>query len=240
MLAKLILAVVLGYLIGGIPFGVIAGKVSGEVDVRKYGSGKMGFTNVRRTVGEKSARVVLICDIAKGSGAVILARWLLGDAVVFSSWQTMPGCGYVASDIPLIMENIGLNIYGVQAMVAMAAVVGHNWSPYIKFQGGRGVATFFGGLVTMCWPISAICGLGILMGVTKLTRYVSLGSILSVTIASIIMVILFVLGHQPMESMVYALAAMSLILFQHRGNIQRLRAGTERKVGEEGERRYDV
>ena len=240
MPAKLVLSIVLGYLIGAIPFGVVAGKVAGGVDVREYGSGRMGFTNVLRTAGKRPAGVVLICDIMKGAGAVLLARWILGADVLPPYWRAIPGCGYVSSDVLVSMGGIDLNIYGAQAMVAMAAVVGHNWSLYVKFQGGRGVATFFGGLVPMCWLISAICGLGILTGVTKLTRYVSLGSILSVTVASLAMLVLVILDYQPVESLAYALAATALILLRHRGNIQRLRAGTERKVGEGGERRYDV
>lgn len=233
MLAELIGVIVLGYLIGAIPFGLVIGKVTRGVDVREYGSGKTGAANVMRTVGRAPAGLVTVCDVAKGAGAVFLARWILGFDVIPPYWETMSGCGFMSPDVPIVIGGLNLSIYVAQAMVAMAAIAGHNWSPYIKFQGGRGVATFFGGLVPMCWPVAAICGLGVLMGVTKLTRYVSLGSILAVTTASLAMLGLFFAGYQPVESLSYTLAATALILFQHRDNIRRLRAGTERKVGEQ-------
>ena len=231
MLGRFIISIILGYLIGAIPFGMIAARLESGIDVTQYGSGKTGTTNVLRTSGKKSAGLVLVLDIAKGTGAVLLARWLLGVNVMPANWQIIPACGYISSGTLVSLGVFRWTIYGVQAIVAMAAVAGHNWSPYIKFRGGRGVATFFGGMIPMCWIISVVCGIGILMGITAITRYVSLGSILSVTIAALAMIILVIMGYQPVESLVYALAGMTLILIQHRDNIMRLRTGTERRVG---------
>ncbi len=240
MTIRFVTAVILGYLIGAIPFGMIVARLKGGIDITQYGSGKIGATNVLRTAGKKSATIVLICDIAKGTGAVLIARWLMGVTVISTDWQLIPGCGYVGSGTLFSIGVFKWSIYGIQAAVAMAAIAGHNWSPYIKFRGGRGVATFFGGLVPMNWLVSIICGLGILMGVASLTRYVSLGSVLSVTIAAIAMLILFINGYQSVESLVYAVAGTALILVQHRDSIMRLRSGTERKVGTKAEQKQDA
>lgn len=239
IVSKFIIAAILGYLIGAIPFGMIITKLTGGVDITQSGSGKTGATNVLRTAGKKSAGLVLVLDIAKGAGAVILARWIMGVSIVPVNWQTLPSCGYVASSVLFSIGKFNWTIYGVQAVVAMAAVIGHNWSPYIKFHGGRGVAAFFGGMIPMCWILSIICGVGILMGTAAITRYMSLGSILSVTISGLAMLVFFITGNQPLESLVYTLAGMTLILIQHRDNIDRLRSGTERKIGAKAEQKQN-
>ena len=237
MVIRFVSAIILGYFIGGIPSGMIITKLKGDIDITQYGSGKIGATNVLRTAGKKSATIVLICDIAKGAIAVLLARWIMGVAVMPLNWQLVPGCGYVSSGTIVSAGILKWTIYGVQSVVAMAAVAGHNWSPYIKFHGGRGVATFFGGLIPMNWLVSVVCGLGILMGAASITRYVSLGSVLSVTISGIAMLVLVIMGYQPVDSLVYSIAGAALILVQHRDNIARLRTGTERKIGAKAEQK---
>lgn len=235
MIAKFLIAVILGYLIGAIPFGMIITKLNRGIDVTQYGSGKIGATNVLRTAGKKSAAIVLILDIAKGAAAVLLARWIMGVEVIPSNWQVLPGCGYIDSGTLVSAGVFRWTIYGIQSVVGMAVVVGHNWSPYIKFHGGRGVAAFFGALIPMNWLVSIICGLGILLGVASLTRYMSLGSILSVTIAAIAMLVLFITGYQPIDSLTYTIIGALFIIVQHRDNITRLRSGTERKIGTKAE-----
>jgi glycerol-3-phosphate acyltransferase PlsY len=110
-------------------------------------------------------------------------------------------------------------------------MAGHNWPVYIKFQGGRGVACFFGGLLAMSWPVALVCGGGILLGISALTRYVSLGSIVGTLSSLLIMAVLASLGYQPVEYLIYTGIAAPLIIFQHRDNIQRLKNGTERRLG---------
>lgn len=198
--------IVLGYLLGSVPFGLILGKLRG-VDIREYGSGKTGATNVLRTLGPKFGISVLLADAAKGTGAVLVARFLLG-----------PG-GEVAA--------------------AIAAVVGHNWPVYLKFQGGRGVATTLGGLAAMTWPVSLLAPLAsaVFVIVVALSRYVSLGSILAAVTVLVGMVPLLAMDRVKLVYLVYGLVAAGLILFQHRDNISRLLSGTERKLGQRAEKR---
>ena len=198
-------AVVIGsYLIGSIPFGLVAGKLRG-VDVRAHGSGKIGSTNVLRTLGTRAAAVVLICDMLKGVAAVLLARFVLESHV-----------GEMAA--------------------GFAAIAGHDWSVFIKFQGGRGVATSLGGVFTMA-PLVAIAGLAIFILFVALTRYVSLGSMLGSLGAVAIMAVFVALGGDPWEYLVYVGVAVALIILQHRDNMSRLLSGTENKLGQKGERR---
>ncbi len=145
MIARLIAVVALGYFLGAIPFGLMTGKVTGGVDVREHGSGKTGAANVLRSAGKMAAALVVIGDLAKCTAAVLLAKVIIGDSVTS-------------------LGGFCLDFQGAQVMSALAAMAGHNWSIYIKFRGGRGVACFFGGLLAMCWPVAVVCGGGILMG----------------------------------------------------------------------------
>ena len=198
-------AVVIGsYLIGSIPCGLILGRIRG-VDVREYGSGKTGTTNVLRTIGKKYAAVALVCDVLKGVIAVFLARYVLDSHV-----------GEMAA--------------------GLAAVAGHDWSIFIKFQGGRGVATAVGGLFVMA-PLAAVGGMGVFAIVIALSRYVSLGSILGSLSGVAIMVAFTALDRTPWEYLVYTGVVVALIVFQHKDNIGRLLSGTESKLGQKGERR---
>jgi glycerol-3-phosphate acyltransferase PlsY len=205
MVVKFVAVIFLGYLLGAIPFGLIATRLIRGIDIREYGSGKTGVTNVLRTAGKRASSIAVIGDAAKGAAAVLFARFLLQSLLA-------------------------------EIAAALAAIVGHNWSIYIKFQGGRGVTTFFGGLLAMYWPAVLICGGGVL-GITALTRYFSLGSIVGVSSSFLIMLPLAFWGKQPIEYLIYTGAGACLILFQHRDNIQRLRLGTERKLGEEAKKR---
>lgn len=217
MLAKFIAIILLSYLLGAIPFGLILSRLTKRVDVREYGSGRTGGANVLRTAGAKAGAIVLLCDTGKGAGAVLLAGWIVGSGVmVLGDWE--------------------LDLQAAQVMAALAAIIGHDWSVYIKFRGGRGVATFFGAWLAMYWPVTFICGVGVVLGVTALTRYFSLGSVLGSVSSFVVILPLVLLGKQPVEYLVYTTVAVPLILFQHRDNIQRLRSGKERKLGERAEK----
>lgn len=196
-------AVVLcSYLIGALPFGILISRLTSGIDIRGYGSGKIGATNVIRTIGGRAGLVTMLLDVAKGSLAVMLA-WFV------------------------------LHTHAAQIVAATAAIVGHNWSIYIKFQGGRGMAVFVGGLFAMYWPVGLGTG-AVVLGLAALTRYMSLGSILGLAVAISVMFYLVIVDRQPMEYLIYCGVAGCLILFQHRDNIQRLRAGTERRLGGKG------
>ncbi|HEX5396007.1 MAG TPA: glycerol-3-phosphate 1-O-acyltransferase PlsY [Candidatus Limnocylindria bacterium] len=198
---------VIGYLLGALPFGVIVGRLLGGVDPRTSGSGRTGTTNTLRSVGMPGAVLVLALDIAKGLAAVLLARWIWAGDPAWTDW--------------------------VAALAGVGAVIGHIWSVFIRFAGGRGVATSTGGLLGMA-PWSLVV-LGPLVAVIVWrTRYVSLASVAAAVTGPIVVVALFVIGLAPAAAIAYGVAAGLLILFAHVDNIGRLRAGTERKLGQNG------
>ena len=217
MITKFVAVVVLGYLLGSIPFGYILGRRQAKVDVREYGSGRTGATNVLRTAGRKSALLVATLDVVKGVLAVVFAGLIVGE-------------GY------LVVGNFGLGSLVAQALAALAAVAGHIWPVFLKFRGGRGVAPFFGGLVALC-PIAAIFGGEIIIIGAGLTRFVSLGSIAGAVGSYAILVPLTIMNGFPVEYLFYALVGAVIILVMHRGNIARLMSGRERKLGEKVEKR---
>ena len=200
-----VLAIVLSYLIGAVPLGLVLVRVVKGVDIRDYGSGKIGASNVLRLLGVPSAVLVFAFDAAKGIIAILLVK-AMGDAV----WA--------------------------EAAAAFAALVGHNWSVFIRFSGGRGVSTGLGALFIMA-PVWALAALGFGLVVVLAFRYVSLGSILG-TAAAMVMVLLAALqGHEPWAYFAYAAIAGPLIWVQHHDNIARLLKGTERRIGDPPEHR---
>lgn len=213
IIAKLVAVVVLGYLIGSIPFGVLVGKFTTGRDVRKYGSGKMGATNVLRTAGRKAAALVAILDLMKGVLSVVFAGLIIGNDY-------------------LIIGNNGFAMLLVgQVLAALAAVCGHNWPVFLKFKGGRGVATYFGGLVAIC-PVAALFGGEVLIIGAGLTRFASFGSIAGAVGAYTILVPLTIMNGFPYIYLLYALIGGVIIIVMHRDNISRLFKGKERKIGE--------
>ena len=213
MIAKFVLVGVIGYLLGSIPFGVIVARRMAKVDVRSWGSGKMGTTNVLRTAGGKAAALVFALDLSKGAAAVLLA------GVVF-------GRGYL---------EIGDFTWGVlvaQVIAALAAMAGHCRSVFLKFRGGgRGVATFFGGLAVLCPPAALFGGEVFIIG-TGLTKFVSLASISAVASTYAVLAPLTIFNRFPVEYLIYALIGTGFIIFMHRGNIRRLWSGSERRWGD--------
>jgi acyl phosphate:glycerol-3-phosphate acyltransferase len=216
IIAKLIYVIILGYIIGSIPFGLLVAKYKAKVDIRKYGSGKIGTTNVLRTAGLKAAILVLVGDLLKGVIPVIIAGIVFGKDL-------------------LVIGNFGFGTLIAQVLAALAAMVGHNWSMFMKFKGGRGVATFFGGLLALC-PPAAIIGGEILFATAGITRFMSFGSIVGTVSSYVILVLLTVFYKFPMEYLGFALIGGLIIIVMHRDNINRLLAGTERKLGEKAER----
>ncbi len=207
--------VILGYLLGSIPFGVLIGKRSAKVDVRQYGSGKTGTTNVLRTAGRKAAAAVVALDLLKGVLAVVFA-------------------GLIVSKSYLVVGSFGLGVLVAQCLAALAAIAGHNWSVFLKFRGGRGVATFFGGLMALCPPAALFGGEIFIIG-TGLTKFASLGSIAGVVGAYTILVPLTIMDGFPIEYLAYTLIGTILIIVMHRDNITRLISGKERKLGDKAE-----
>jgi glycerol-3-phosphate acyltransferase PlsY len=165
-----------------------------------------------RTVGFKVGLLVIACDLMKGVAAVLLARFIVGSTV-------------------LTVANFPLNWHHAQLLAAFLVMVGHNWSVYMKFRGGKGVSSYFGGWLAI-YPTVAIFG-GIIMILAVLfTRYMSLGSMLgSIGIALLLVMLTFVKGF-PLTYLIYSVVALIIIIYQHRGNILRLQSGKELKFGD--------
>lgn len=189
--------IILGcYLLGSIPFGYIAGKLFKKIDIRELGSGNIGATNVFRILGPSLASLVLISDICKGIFSIYLAQ-------------------YFNIDNLLILTIAGL-----------AVICGHDWSLFLGFKGGKGIATTFGVIFALN-PIISILAIVVWVIVMIITRYASLSSILAV-ISIMIFTILF---KQPYEYIIFSAIIILLSIFKHKENIKRLRSGNERKIG---------
>jgi glycerol-3-phosphate acyltransferase PlsY len=199
-----LLAALLGYVLGAIPFGLLVGRLTRGIDLREYGSHRTGATNALRTLGLRAAALVFLLDVAKGVAAVVLARLLLADD---------PQVEWAA------------------AAAGFAAIVGHNWSVFIRFTGGRGVATSAGALGAMSlWTILLLAP--IVIGIIWRSRYVSLGSVTGGLLAPVITAVLWAAGAATLPAIAYAAASGLLVTVAHADNIARLRAGTERRIGQ--------
>jgi glycerol-3-phosphate acyltransferase PlsY len=211
----LIIAVI-AYLLGAIPFGLIISRRMAHVDIREHGSGNIGATNVFRTLGTRLGLLTGILDLSKAATAVLLAMFIIGNEV-------------------FVVAGHDIHVQLAQILAAISAMVGHNWSVYIKFKGGKGVACFIGGLLVINWVV-ALIGLaaGIIIALT--TRYVSLGSMLMAVCVLLVLVALALLAVSAPVYIVYGLLAAGLIVFQHRSNIMRLQSGTELKLGDKSAR----
>jgi acyl phosphate:glycerol-3-phosphate acyltransferase len=212
-------AILIGYLLGSIPFGVFIGKAFSGTDVRQVGSGKIGMTNVMRTAGKKAAILSLFLDMTKSAMAVLATHY------IFSSSYAIA---------------IGAEPWRESAMVlaGLSAIGGHAWSMFLRFKGGRGVATFIGGLAVMYWQAAVIGGaLTLIIGFR--TKYMSMGSIIGAISAFILLMSFSILQisflSQYPPAFVYVLYTMVGAIFIyviHKDNISRLYNGTERKLDE--------
>jgi acyl phosphate:glycerol-3-phosphate acyltransferase len=198
--------VTVAYLIGAIPFGMLAGRLAGGIDLRRHGSRRTGATNTLRTLGLRWAAAVFALDVGKGVAAVLLAG---------AFYQAGPGG----------------SPEWARAACGVAAVIGHNWSVFIGFGGGRGVATSAGGLLAIS-PLSLAGVVPLVALVVWRTRFVSLGSLAAAAAAPMITAVLAATSVVSWASVGYALATGVLIVVSHGDNVARLRSGTERRIGE--------
>lgn len=193
------------YLICGIPFGKILAKAMSHKDLQHEGSGNIGTTNALRVAGPKVAAITLACDLLKGTICMRVAMTILGD-------------------IPWASE---VDVQLMVAFIALACLYGHIFSPYLHFHGGKGIATGVGILFGFFWPL-AIIHLAIFIVLVAITKYVSVGSI--VTAALVPLTVSILVPHLPPAVIaVWAVLGWSVVAAHH-ANIGRLRAGTESKI----------
>jgi len=191
-----IFGIILSYLLGSIPFGYLVGKYLKNVDIRERGSGNIGTANAFRVMGAKYAILVLIGDCLKGFLAVFLARRLL------------------------IIDNISFYL-----IIGLFAIIGHNWSIFLKFKGGKGIATTYG-VVFAFYPIISLSS-ALIWGIIVITiKIASLGSIISV----FSMLILSFIFSTTLEFKYFLIIINLLALFRHRSNIIRLIQHKENKI----------
>ena len=188
-----LLVVLVAYLVGGIPFGYLLVHWKTGEDVRSKGSGNIGATNVLRTTGRGIAAATLLLDIGKGFFAVWLAGKLTGSEPVWMS------------------------------LAALAVMAGHAYPVYLKFEGGKAVASFVGAFLYLT-PVPMAAVLVLFVIVVAATRHISMGSIVA---AGALPLAVWLIEHPPGVVIVAALAAGAFIVYRHQPNIERLRAGTE-------------
>lgn len=188
-----LLAIVIAYLLGGIPFGFLLVKLTHGTDVRESGSGNIGATNVLRTTGRAAGVATLALDIAKGFVAVWLAAKLTDDAPEWTS------------------------------LAALAVMAGHAFPVFLKFQGGKAVATFIGAFAYLT-PLPLAAVLLLFVVTAAVTRYISAASILA---AATFPFGVWMILHPPVQVTIAAFIAGAFIVYRHKSNWSRLRAGTE-------------
>ena len=216
LIFRYIASMIIGYLLGSIPFGLILAKRMAHVDVREYGSGAIGATNVSRTAGVKIGLLSGVLDFAKGTAAVFISRLIVGNSyVVVGPFSFGPLFGAV--------------------LAGLAAVAGHSWSIYLKFHGGKSVAVFFGGLVALLWVVALFGGEVLALGATS-TLFMSLGSLAGVVGTYAILIPLTISNRLSPDYLLYAFGGTAIVIYQHRSNIVDLFKGIERKLGQRAEK----
>ncbi|HEY3318211.1 MAG TPA: glycerol-3-phosphate 1-O-acyltransferase PlsY [Coriobacteriia bacterium] len=206
----LVAAVCLGaaYLLGGIPFALVVGRLFYGTDIREEGSGNLGATNTFRVLGAGAGLFVLILDAAKGAVAVSLAWALLA---VSGAERAVPLSWFLL-------------------LVTFAVMAGHVYSPYLRLKGGKGVAAAAGALlVTM--PLAVLVLLVVFAAVVAVSRWVSLASVVA---AALFPFVAFALYSRDPAAVALTVIAAALVIWRHRTNISRIIAGTETRIGENG------
>lgn len=192
---KSIVFVIISYLIGSISFAYFICRKFYSIDIRQYGSGNPGSTNVLRVLGKKPALIVFTADLLKGFTMVSLGRFLGGESLALLS--------------------------------AIAVVIGHDWSAFLSFKGGKGIATSFGVIIGISPKIGLILFI-IGISIMYTSRYVSLGSISAAVLLPILLTVL----KYPVKHITAGLILGLIAVYRHRDNIKRLLLGKENKLGQ--------
>lgn len=229
-------AVIVAYLLGSIPFGYLIVRATQGADVRETGSGGTGATNVSRRAGKAAGVATLILDALKGAAAVAIAELLLGLPVFgglrhFESHAPALGGGNFGEHVLLGSTGSPQDVYWWVAAAAIAVIVGHIFPVWLRFHGGKGVATGVGVFLTLVPMAVALAGL-IFIVVVVWTRYVSLGSILAAVSIPLFVLLqnAFIHPVEPLATIVSAtVVGAALIVFAHRENIVRLVSGNENR-----------
>lgn len=230
VLGPSLLAALTGYLLGSIPTGYLVARAKG-VDIRAHGSGNIGATNVVRVLGKGPGFFVFFCDALKGWLASRVGRALGGDATLGSSAFEFSRGGFAPAADPAITVAHSATLIGILA--AIFCILGHNFPVWLRFKGGKGIATSAGvllGLVPLAVAVS-----GALWALAFFTlRYVSVASLTAAAALPVTVALLWRAGRADAALFTFSLLAAVLAIWRHRSNIQRLLAGTEPRFGKRG------
>ena len=201
LLLQLLIVVGAAYVVGSIPTAYIMVRLVKGIDIRNYGSGNVGATNVMRVLGPTVGITTLAIDVLKGYTVVsLLPPWVCAGSEHLPLWQILS---------------------------SISVIAGHNWMIFLRFRGGKGVATTAGAFLALA-PAASLCAIGVWVIIVALTRYVSLGSIL----AGVSLPLFMLLFRQPFSYVWFSLILALALTLKHRGNLRRLITGTERKIGQ--------
>ncbi len=207
--------IILSYLVGSIPTSIIVSKLAKGIDIRNYGSGNAGGTNVMRVLGWKHGVFVIILDALKGVLAVVVVARLHYGSIPFTNATPF-------DDFTL-----------VQIIAGISAVIGHIWTVFAGFKGGKGIATALG-MLLMITTVDMLIAIGAFIIVVSISRYVSLGSIVGAIVVPLALVIrenIFNVNVPSYNTLLpFVIAVSLLVIFTHRKNVVRLINGNEHKV----------
>lgn len=211
----------LAYLLGSIPFGYLLVRIFRKQDIRSTGSGNIGATNVARSGGKGLGILTLLLDLSKGIAAVELAYFTAAHSAGWHAFYQSAG---------------SQNAFDLAVLAAVAAILGHTFPVWLRFRGGKGVATGLGVFIALV-PLASLGIFGVFVVVFLTTRYVSLGSILA---AVSFPLFAFWIVPQPSPIVVFGFLFIPLLIIaKHRANISRLRAGTESRFGTSKSKKID-
>jgi len=212
---NLIVIVILAYLVGSIPTAIIITKLVKGIDIREHGSGNSGGSNVFRVIGWKYGLLTIILDALKGAIAVLLISRLYLGSFPFPNATPF-------DDFTL-----------VQIIAGLSAVIGHIWTIFAGFKGGKGIATALGFLITII-TVDMLLALAVFVIVVSLSKYISLGSIMAAASIPLILFVRHDLFHATVQGygtiLPFAIAIAFLVMYTHRSNLARLVKGTENKI----------
>jgi len=219
-----ILVPLVAYLLGSIPFGFLAARARG-IDIRTVGSGNIGATNAMRVLGKPMGIAVLVLDACKGWFACLAGAWI--GAALLSAGQG--GLAHAQDSATAA----GPSLERLTVIAGVFAVLGHNYTCWLKFKGGKGIATTAGVYLALApWPL--LIALVVFVLAVLLTRYISVGSMAAAVALPVAVWVM--IPHQPLLGVVTT-ALGALAIYKHKSNLQRLLAGTENRFGQKTEPR---